>query len=164
MNQKTQKVLAGVLTVVVLVYGAKVTWNVYGWYDISKDKSEITSVAEYMRYYNALVRANTKDTVGFATPEETFDAFREALKAGDYELAASYFVPQKQKEMLESFKIGEKSGGVETLIGTLYLPNKKVVLSETSVRFRATDEVNGYSFSYDLAYNKANNIWKLIEL
>lgn len=164
MNLKTQKIAAGVLIGVVVIAGGCDYWQKNKPYDITAGWSDVQSEDDVIRYAKSLINAYEKDTVGFATPEETFDAFRGALKAGNYELAAQYFVPEKQSEMLRLFKIGVDNGAIHTQVNHLYLPNKKIILNDEEVRFRADDEKDSYSFSYDLVKNTYTNIWKMSEL
>ena len=163
MNKKRSFVLIFILVIAILV-GGYYWWRNYRPYDITVGWNDVKNDADMLRYARSLVSAYKKDTIGFDTPEKTFDAFREALKAGDYELAAKYFVPEKQGEMLRSFKTSSKNGFMDKQVELLYLSNKKVVLFDDQVRFRANDVENDYSFSYDLVKNSYTNIWKMSEL
>jgi len=56
-----------------------------------------------------LLEMEKQDNFGGATPQETFDAFVEALKAGDTELASRYFVINDQKnELRELAKLSDE--------------------------------------------------------
>lgn len=44
------------------------------------------------------------DTVGGKTPQDTLRMYIEAVEKGDYELAAKYFILEKQEEELKVFK------------------------------------------------------------
>jgi len=151
MNKKL-KLWAGLAVIVILIVGFVWWWRYYRPYDITVGWENVTNDADVYRYARSLVSAYEKDTVGFDTPEATFDAFREALKAGDYELASKYFVVEKQKEMERSFDVSEKNGFIGKQVELLFLPNTKTVLFDDQVRFRANDAY-GHSFSYDLVKN-----------
>ncbi len=163
MNIKTQKIAAVVLIGVVIVIGGYSWWNQYGPYDITTPESEIGSLNEYNRFLSSLEKAWENDHVGFATPEETFDAFREALKAGDYELAASYFVPEKQQEMLERFADAPKEG-LDKQIELLYLNGVwRFSDNKEKISYLVSD-LEGHNLIYVLRLNPINNIWKMYEL
>jgi len=162
MIKKKVWILGGVVISVAIVVGGYSWWHYYRPYDITVGWNNVKTGADALRYERSLAGAWMKDTVGFDTPEETFDAFRKALKAGDYELASQYFVPEKQEEMLKKFK--NTNGYAAVLVGDLYLPNEKTSLSKDKVRLNARDEINNYRFGYDLVYNSYNNIWKMLEL
>ena len=66
---------------------------------------------EIANYTKLMERAYREDIYGGATPEETLQLFTDALKAGDTELAAKYFVVEKQverKEILENWEIKDR--------------------------------------------------------
>ena len=77
-------------------------------------------VVQYFRYRNSpeyqvtqnlknLEKQYAEDPYGGDTPEETLRLFVDALKTGDMELAAKYFVLDKQQEWREDLaKIEEK--------------------------------------------------------
>lgn len=60
-----------------------------------------------MQAESALLEAKYKsDTYGGDTPEETLRLFVEALEKGNFELAAKYYVPERQKDMLKEIRLG----------------------------------------------------------
>lgn len=164
MNLKTQKIAAGVLVGLTVIAGGYSWWSHYGPYDYTKGEESIRSESDYFRYWNSLRSAYKSDDVGFATPEKTFNAFREALKSGDYELAASYFVPEKKQEIEEFFERAEKEEFIDQQIQLLYLPNKEVRSStDLSVTYTASDGA-GHNFGYRLIKNEYTGIWKMLSL
>jgi len=56
----------------------------------------------------AFLELHQKDIEGGTTPEETFDLFISALKAGNIDLASKYYVPIYQEEAKNS--LGEEIG------------------------------------------------------
>lgn len=48
------------------------------------------------------------DTVGGKTPQDTLRMYIEAVEKGDYELAAKYFILEKQEEELKNLKSLDK--------------------------------------------------------
>ncbi len=82
-----------VLILVVLV-GA---WLVSQWTPLfNSEARKIKKLAE------ELERPYREDKYGGKTPEETYDLFISALKAGNIELASRYFVIEKQKTWLNT--------------------------------------------------------------
>ena len=65
---------------------------------------------QYQRAYDKVEEPYYTDTYGGTTPEETYDLFIDALKAGDVELASRYFVLYKQDDWLGTLQEYEKEG------------------------------------------------------
>src|SRR3989344_273008 len=65
---------------------------------------------QFQRAYDKVEEPYYTDTYGGATPEETYDLFINALKAGDVELASRYFVLYKQDDWQETLQEYEKEG------------------------------------------------------
>src|SRR3989344_9643294 len=63
------------------------------------------SAEQQQTYWTNLAELYKKDTYGGKMPEETLQLFIDALKKGDTDLAAKYFVPEKQKQEAEGLKI-----------------------------------------------------------
>ena len=118
----------------------------------------------YNRYWEKLNEAYKKDPYGGDTPEETLNLFIEALKAGDLELASKYFVVEKQASMLEEFKNGVNSGGLQTLIKILDYEREGYYLSPTDFEFDTFTNDNDQEFSFNLVLNQQTNKWKMYEL
>jgi len=164
MNIKTQKIGAGVLVGVVVIAGALSWWRYYRPYDITAGWSEVKSEGDMYRYARSLVTAYEKDTVGFDTPEETFDAFREALKAGDYKLASQYFVPEKQGEMLAFFLKAEQEDFIKQQVDLLYLEHQIIKSSTGDEITLIVNDGKGHRLGYDLVKNSYTHIWKMSDL
>lgn len=60
-----------------------------------------------------------KDVFGGATPKETYEMFVTALRAGDIELAAKYFVLSKREEKLRQFQELRDKGELQKYIDDL---------------------------------------------
>src|SRR3989344_510439 len=74
---------------------------------------------QFKRAYDKVEEPYYTDTYGGATPEETYDLFIEALKAGDVELASKYFEIDGREEWEKTLETYEKSGNLDNLIGEL---------------------------------------------
>ena len=71
------------------------------------------------KYYAEMQRPYLEDTYGGATPEETFEMFLTALKAGDIDLASKYFIVDKQASRQEYFQAVVEAGNMEEMIEDL---------------------------------------------
>src|SRR3989338_4669686 len=99
------------------------------------------------RAYDKVEEPYYTDTYGGATPEETYDLFIEALKAGDVELASKYFVLYKQDDLLKTLSKFKETGELAGLINELEYGKtvwKKVV----------TNKDDAFSFQYDTTLNE----------
>jgi len=104
------------------------------------------------------------DDFGGATPQETMDAFVEALKKGDTELASRYFVFNKQEQMVKELVAGKERDYSKGLISILEKEKKEYKLLENHVRYRTFDENNIAEFSFDLIFNEYTKVWKIESL
>jgi len=161
-----KKVAAGVVLAAVLAISAGVfLYKGSRPFDPSVDIKTFTSAKQYDNYYKNLLEVYKKDTYGGKTPEETIELFIDALKNEDTELAAKYFVPEKQKKEVEDLKAGMESGGVKLLLSVLgkerrgnYFDDKKFYEASTF------DENNIAEFSFRLVLNPYTNVWKIESL
>ena len=114
----------------------------------------------------AIKAAYEADTYGGKTPQETWDMFIQALEAGDTDLAAKYFIVEKQEEMKKAFATGSENGAIELFLkyadaiveGDYYENN----LDE--FEYRTSDVGNGPGMVFLLVRNKQTNIWKIYDL
>ena len=139
----------------VLVWGVTrgpQTFSFY-WYEYLNRK--------HLAEFEAMEEAYRTDTNGADTPGKTLDLFIEALEAGEAELAASYFVPEKRGEMEKQFKAGFESGGVELLLGDLKKIEKGTSVNGDRHEFVVLEN-NQVLFSYSLVKNTYSQKW-LIE-
>ena len=86
-------------------------------------------------------KAYREDPYGGITPEETLQLFIDALKKGDTDLAAKYFVLDKQEEMRVDLDLVKEKGLLDELLVDL----ERTVKTKTSneeVFFVASDEEN----------------------
>ncbi len=134
-------------------------------FDPGVDVRSFTSVDQLEDFYKNLSKVYEKDTYGGKTPEETLQLFVEALKQGDTELAAKYFIPEKQKKEAEELASGMKSGGVNLLLSVLRKERRGSYLDDEHFYEANTfDENNVAEFSFRLVFNPYTNIWKIESL
>ena len=132
---------------------------------VPRDKDSFKSQQDYLDYLEEYKQAQSKDTYGGDTPEETLQLFIDALKAGDTTLASKYFVLDKQKEMEKDLEIGKRNGVLELLIGDLEKENKRICYDyREACEFTTFDENNVAEFSFVLSLDSRSKIWKIESL
>ncbi|MEK7182517.1 MAG: hypothetical protein AAB679_02065, partial [Patescibacteria group bacterium] len=131
---------------------------------VVRDKDSFTSQQDVLDYFEQYKQAQSKDTYGGKTPEETLGLFVDALKKGDTTLASKYFVLDKQKEMGDNFKKGLKNGSIDLLLSVLNKEKIASKLSENNYRFTTVDANGVAEFNFDLILNELTNIWKIESL
>ncbi len=120
--------------------------------------------------FDRLEEMKAQDDFGGETPQETFDAFVEALKAGDTDLASRYFVFNKQEQMAEELAIGKENGNLDLLIGDLerVIDGRFYFGRDDKYEFVVignSGEWNGIvEFSYNLVRNPDTKVWKIESL
>ncbi len=125
-------------------------------------KAGHTSPRELEIYEEKLERAYREDTYGSTTPEGTLQLFIDALKAGDTDLAAKYFIIEKQRRMTEELRIGKENGGIETFLKILDGERHLVPLLQNTYRIRSQSKEG--SSSIDFRLNQIRQIWKIESL
>lgn len=133
----------------------------------------ILFVAQYFLYQNspeeqledamsALEKKYAEDPYGGETPEETLRLFVDALKKGDTDLAAKYFVLDKQEQWREDLaKIKEKG-----LLGEMIEDVEKLEKTkETEIEsfYVATNDKNIVSVQFIISKNPYSKKWKIYE-
>ena len=98
-----------------------------------------------------LERPYREDKYGGKTPEETYDLFISALKAGNVELASKYFEPYAQDNWLETLGKLEQEGKIQKLIGELEY-------GKTVWRKKDTNEDRIISFEYETVLKESSQV------
>lgn len=127
-------------------------------YHIGQNSQE--SKAE--KYLKDLKRAYDEDTYGGQTPEETLALFISALKKGDIDLAAKYFIPEKQEEWVKELNNTKKTEGLDLIITEA----QKLKLSKNNGNrafFTIANDQNIVEVQVILAL-VPNGIWKIVDL
>jgi len=104
------------------------------------------------------------DDFGGATPQETMDAFVEALKKGDTELASRYFVFNKQEQMAKELVVGRENGNLNKLIIFLEKQTFGTEIPRGYYSFEFINENNIVESSTDLSFNENTRVWKIESL
>lgn len=125
--------------------------------EVPRSDREIENYTKFMQ------KAYREDTYGGDTPEETLKLFTDALRAGDTDLAAKYFVVEKQGEMVEELEIGKENGVLDLIISDISRIEISKRLDQNRHRFSTTKN-NRIEFVYDFTLNKLTNKWKIESL
>lgn len=123
---------------------------------------EYRQMKEGKRIMSEWDRQYREDTYGGATPEETLRLFIEALRKGDTELAAKYFVPDEQEKMRSDLEKSKSFNGLDKIIQRIQLL-RPVRQDGESVLFVITDEENTITYQASLRKN-INSRWKIVDL
>lgn len=160
-----KKVWIGVV-ILVLIVGGILIWKFWIYEEpfVAMSDKDFTSGEQYMDYLARLEKEYAKDNYGGATPEETLELFISALKAGDTELAAKYFVVEKQKQMMEDLAIGKQNDVLKLIISDLERIKSSSQYSDGSWHFITLDEDGFAEFDYRLVLNSKTNKWKITDL
>ena len=152
-----------------LVIGGSISWwnnreEPFVPRDIDEVVAETSDPKEIARYMERLEEAYKNDTYGGDTPEETLNLFIAALKAGDTDLAAKYFLLEEQEKMKGELRISKQNNVLPLLIGDLEKERIGKDLYKGSFRFRTKATAEEPSFSFDLIQNPYTKKWKIESL
>lgn len=110
-----------------------------------------------------LKKQYAEDPYGGDTPEETLRLFVDALKKGDTDLAAKYFIMEKQEEWRKNLNISKEKNNVSTLIKIVERANYGKEIYKNHYLFSIVNDNNEEEFSIKLVRNP-NNKWKIQNL
>ena len=102
--------------------------------------------------------AQTRDTYGGKTPQETLRLYIDAVEKGDYELASKYFVAEKQAGELKSLRQSPREN-IENVLGLLQ--------QDLQSLGSYSEKYDGYVIRKPLLVDfmlYPNGIWKIIEI
>ena len=126
--------------------------------------AETNDPKEIVRYMERLEEAYRNDAYGGDTPEETLNLFIAALKAGDTDLAAKYFLLEEQERMKKELKQGIQSGGVGAFLQSFSIEKRGSKSSDSRYTFRAHDKETNADFIVDLIQSPYTKKWKIESL
>ncbi|MBF05535.1 hypothetical protein CL644_02400 [bacterium] len=128
----------------------------------------LEAVAEYAKYeaeQTALEARYAADFDGGETPQETWDLFVAALKTGDTDQAAKYYIVEQQERMKEAWAgVKERNtlnihlNDYEKIIGGDMYPDGE------RFEFYTDDIDGGPGFVYMLVKNPLTGVWKIEDL
>lgn len=129
---------------------------------------------QYLRYRNSpeyqvqielekLEKMYAEDPYGGETPEETLRLFIDALKNGDTDLAAKYFVLDKQEEWREDLSKIKEKGLLGEMIKDLEREKYQYSISDGQVAFDIANDQKEAILSIGLGRGP-NGKWKILDL
>ncbi|MDP3704503.1 MAG: hypothetical protein Q8R24_01165 [Legionellaceae bacterium] len=124
---------------------------------------ENRQMREAERIIKELKRQEREDPYGGVTPEETLQLFIEALKKGDTDLAAKYFVFDLQKKWKDKLDEAKNKGLLDKAISDLERAEKSKV-TDKEAYFVVVNEKNIVSMEIIMVPNPHNGKWKILEL
>jgi hypothetical protein len=145
----------GIGLVVVLV-GAGVLYGVQYWRERTSPEYQAIS------YFKDLEKQYAEDTYGGETPEETLRLFIDALKAGDTDLAAKYFLIEDQEQWREDLAKIKEKGLINQMIKEL--ESAEWAKQETTAFLTLVDANNVVTEELVMHRIESNNRWKITEL
>ncbi|OGZ96914.1 MAG: hypothetical protein A3B34_00890 [Candidatus Sungbacteria bacterium RIFCSPLOWO2_01_FULL_54_21] len=153
MTKNVFKFLGGAVAIVAIGMGALFAID-YIRYQKSPEYQAEKQAEEIKKEYR-------EDPYGGDTPEETLKLFIEALKKGDIDLAAKYFVLDKQEEWRADLSQIQEKGLLDEMVGDL--TSTKMTLKGEVAYFTLT-RVNDLPSELVMHKNSLNNKWKITEL
>ena len=155
MTKNTLKYLAALAILVILGLGAL--------YFIRYLQYQNSPERQAEEFVKAWERAYREDTYGGITPEETLQLFIDALKKGDTDLAAKYFLVDDQEKWRMNLLTTKENNKLELMIEDLEnLVRGKTTNSE--VFFVLTDKTNTVTIQMIIGENPYTKKWKIFEM
>ena len=114
-----------------------------------------------LEYAKHLENQYKNDAYGGFTPEETLRLFIEALKNDDVELAAKYFVIEKQDERQRTLTNWSNLNKLSTIIATLEKAGNGKEIFPGNYELSVANKNNEAEFIIDLRKNEFTEKWKL---
>lgn len=150
----------GAIGVGIALLGAGVLYGVQYWrYRSSPEYQILSDLKKWEKMY-------AEDSYGGETPEETLRLFIDALKNGDTDLAAKYFIIDKQEEWREDLAKIKEKGLLQDMIRDAEKLNSKYPLMEGNNNrfiFEAFNENGELILQADIAKGP-NGKWKILDL
>jgi len=115
------------------------------------------------KYMEALEKAYREDQYGGNTPEETLQLFIDALKKGDTDLAAKYFIIDEQKKWQKNLIAIQEDGELSEMIKDLETADRGKDLNENSTIFVVTNTKNEVITVINIV-KSPNGKWKIADL
>ena len=160
LNKHFWKFLAGLLGILALgflaVYGSSL-------YDNSGALRDWWNARKAAREYEALKELYKEDTYGGKTPEETLALFIDALKKGDTDLAAKYFIIDEQEKWRKNLIEIKKNEQLDLMVSDLNRLKDKKSFSNDHIIFYIYNDANQLALAVDFGLN-TNGVWKILEL
>lgn len=146
---------AGVMIAIVLVGGLALLTLQYFRYRSSPEYRAGENLKNLEKQY-------AEDPFGGDTPEETLALFISALKAGDTDLAAKYFVLDAQEQWREDLAVMKEKELLDEMIKDLERKKYRHDLSENQATLSIANDNKEVALTI-LIGRGTNNKWKLVD-
>ena len=123
---------------------------------------EYQQMREAQKIMGEWERLYREDTYGGTTPQETLSLFIEALKKGDTDLAAKYFVPDEREETITYLNDLKKDNRLDHLVEQLQ--NTRITVDGNVTFFTLVDQNNTAVSELVMHKNLQTGVWKITEL
>ena len=103
-------------------------------------------------------RIDSQDTLNFSTPEATWQQFKNAMIAGDLDLALACCCPGSNRLLNRYKKFGKvKASRAFRSVKSI----EKVHQDDASTQFRVNRDINGTQFTTYISFAKIDDQWKI---
>ena len=113
-------------------------------------------------FVKAWEKAYREDTYGGITPEETLQLFIDALKKGDTDLAAKYFIIDDQQKNRESLARVKERGMLNSMVKDLEREKYKYQISDGQIAFDIANDEKEIALTILLSRGP-NGKWKILD-
>lgn len=109
-----------------------------------------------------LMKQYAEDSYGGDTPEETLRLFIKALKEGDTDLAAKYFILDKQEQWKNDLSVIKEKGLLEAMVKDLDRKKFVYTISDDQIAFDISNDDNEAILS--ILFGRGSNYkWKILD-
>lgn len=136
-----------------------------GDYDLSHTDEYARGLAAQLLHYQSqqLDEQYKNDTYGGDTPEETLRLFIKAIEKKDFNLAAKYYVPERQKEVEKILNSSESSKLRQTVNDYKESEIKVTKLGDSNdYEIRVTPRQSRPPYYIQLMQNTFTGKWKIV--
>lgn len=155
---KRRPVLFIVLGLIIAALAGYLVWEQY----IGQEETRA-----YRELEQRYIKAMTEDTYGGKTPRETLDLFVTALKAGDVELAAKYFMLDdnlSREKWVRSLNILKEKGVLDDMARDIEKVGFYKKIDDSRQQFVVYNEDKTDSILIAMFFNTYTGIWKIESL
>lgn len=148
--------LATLIFVLAVVFGLYFSVSLYPMYfspDVRQERA-------WMAKERADAQSRRQDTYGSTTPQGTFDLFVAALERGDTDLAAKYFVYDRQEQMKNRIIAGR--GNILKVLSST--EKTGIENGQGSYTFYFSDKSKNPPYALTFVLDDLSGLWKLESL
>jgi hypothetical protein len=137
------------------------SWNYFYHNAPERVGKDMAYMWQWKMYAGGMRAVYAKDTYGGDTPEATLQLFIDALKAGNIDLAAKYYIPEKQSEVYGELSKSQEKQTLVKYIDYLQKGDHGVSSSVDEYHILASNENKEIILDIQLALNPLTKKWKI---